>query len=142
MHYTEEPPRLFTTPGAAYAHVHGSGFVTREMLDHTIDELRRATRDGLVRHGAVLVDLRAVVGYESACLLTARQFLREAASLGLQRIALVATSSVMHTAMRLAAHSATIELRTFHHDVAAIQWLHPVVVPRPRTASSEAMAAP
>jgi hypothetical protein len=141
-HYTEEPSRLSTTSSAAYVRVHGGGFVTREMLEQTLEDLRRSPREA--RPGAMLVDLRAVAGYESACLLAARQFLRDAPDLGLQRIALVATSSVMHTASRLAAHSLAVELRTFERELSAVHWLHPpsassgVVSPRPRSTSSSA----
>lgn len=121
--------------------VHGGGFVTREMLEQTLDELRRAAREARPR--AMLVDLRAVAGYESACLLGARQFLRDAPDLGLQRIALVASSSVMRTGSRLAAHSIVVELRTFEHELSAIHWLHPpgTVSPRPRASSSSSSAA-
>jgi SpoIIAA-like len=111
--------------------VQGGGFVTREMLERAIDDVCRTARDA--HCGAVLVDLRAVAGYETACLLAARQFLREAPGLGLQRIALIATSSVMHTASRLAAHTVAVELRTFEHERSALQWLHPAsaAIPRP-----------
>jgi hypothetical protein len=144
-HYTEEPSRLSTTSAGAYVRVHGGGFVTRDMLEQTVDDLRRATREATREAGlgAMLVDLRAVAGYDSACLLAARQFLRDAPELGLQRIALVASSSVMRTASRLAAHSIAVELRTFEHELSAIHWLHPagMVSPRPHTSSSSAAAA-
>ena len=68
-------------------------------------------------------DLREVAGYEAACLRSAHQFLREARSLGLTRIALVASSSVMRTASRLAASSLPVELRTFEHEPSAARWL-------------------
>lgn len=140
-HYTEEPSRLSTTRMAAFIRVHGGGFVTRDMLDGTVDELRQGFRD--TRHAALLVDLRAVAGYESACLLGARQFLREAPTLGVSRIAVLATSSVLRTASRLAAHTVVVELRTFEHERTALQWLHPsgVATPRPRATSSAASLA-
>jgi SpoIIAA-like len=135
-HYTEEPSRLSVTGMAGYIRVHGGGFVTRDMLDGTIEELRQGLGD--MRHTALLVDLRAVAGYESACLLGVRQFLREAPSLGVSRIAVLATSSVLRTASRLAAHTVVVELRTFEHERPALQWLHPagVATPRPRPTSS------
>lgn len=142
-HYTEEPSQLSLTPGAAFVRVHGGGFVTREMLDRTVEELRAAAREA--RLGALLVDLRAVAGYDTACLLAVRQFLREAPSLGVHRIAVVATSSVLRTASRLASHTVEVELRTFDHERSALQWVHPagVATPRPRaTSSSEAAAVP
>lgn len=138
-HYTEEPSRLYTTSSAAHARIRAGGFVTREMLEQTIEELRR---DGHMRHG-VLVDLRAVTGYESSCLLAARQFLRDAPRMGLRRIALVGSSSVMHTASRLAAYRAAVEIETFHDDRSAVQWLQPQgVVPRRRPSSVEVTTGP
>lgn len=71
----------------------------------------------------MLIDLSEVAGYESACLRPAKQFLQEAASLGLTRIALVASSTVMRTATRLAASSVPVELRTFEHEPHAASWL-------------------
>ncbi len=160
-HYTEEPSRLSTTygsghgsaQGSALVRVHGGGFVTRDMLEQTVEELRASAREA--RLGALLVDLRAVAGYESACLLPVRQFLREAPALGVHRIAVVATSSVLRTASRLATQGMMVELRTFDHEPAALQWVHPPsavgpspvasspVMPRPRaTSSSEAAAVP
>jgi ABC-type transporter Mla MlaB component len=140
-HYTEEPSRLCTITGAAFVRVQGSGFVTREMLEQTVAELRQGSREA--RSDALLVDLRAVAGYESACLLVVRQFLREAPKLGVHRVAVVATSSVLRTASRLAAHTVAVELRTFEHERGALQWVHPtgVATPRPRASSSSSSAA-
>jgi hypothetical protein len=139
-HYTEEPSRLSATRSATFVRVHGGGFVTREMLETTVEELRQAALEA--RLGALLVDLRAVAGYETACLLAVDQFLREAPALGVHRIAVVATSSVLRTASRLAAHAVAmvVELRTFEHERSALQWLHPVA-PRSRTTSSSTTAA-
>lgn len=137
-HYTEEPSHLSTTRSAAFVRVHGGGFVTREMLETTVQELRQAALDA--RLGALLVDLRAVAGYETACLLAVDQFLREATALGVHRIAVVAASSVLRTASRLAAHAVVVELRSFEHERSALQWLHPVA-PRSRTNSSSTTAA-
>lgn len=140
-HYTEEPSRLCTSPGTAFLRVHGGGFVTRAMLEQTVEEVRAGVREA--RLGDLLVDLRTVAGYETACLLPVRQFLREAPVIGVQRIAVVATSSVLRTASRLAAHTVVVELRTFEHERAALQWLQPgVVIPRPRAASSGLVVGP
>jgi hypothetical protein len=140
-HYTEEPSRLCTAPSGAFIRVHGGGFVTRAMLEQAVEELRASVREA--RLGDLLVDLRAVAGYDTACLLAVRQFLREAPAIGVQRIAVVAASSVLRTASRLAASSVTVELRVFEHDRSALQWLQPgVVFPRPRTSSSGLRVAP
>lgn len=135
-HYTEQPSRLSASSAAAYLRVLGGGFVTREMLEQTLEDLRREVhRD---QAAAVLVDLREVAGYETSCLLPARQFLREAVHLGVRRIALVAESSVMRTASRLAAQEVAVELRTFEHEPSAVQWLLSscASVPSPAAAAS------
>lgn len=115
--------------------------MTREMLEQTLDELRREAH--LSHTGAMLVDLRDVAGYETSCLALALQFLREAPSIGFRRIALVASSSVLRTASRLAAQGVPVELRTFEHEPSAVQWLDGpgVVVPRTHHSSSTASAA-
>jgi len=138
---------LSASSATTHLRVHGGGFVTREMLEQALDELRQEVgRARTSSHGgAVLVDLREVAGYETACLLPVRQFLGDAAGLGLRRIAVVAESSVLRTASRLAAHSLTVELRTFEHERTASKWLHGpgVVMPRPHgPSSSTSPAAP
>ena len=78
IHYTQQPSRLAASSGTACICVHGGGFVTREMLERTIDELqqelRAAASSGELASG-VLVDLREVAGYETSCLMPALQFL-------------------------------------------------------------------
>jgi len=120
-HYTEEPSSLSARSGLAFTRVHGGGFVTYEMLEQTLHDLRQAPRDE--RAPSMLVDLRALAGYEASCLRPAQQFLRDASSLGLTRIAVVASSSIMRTASRLAASSLPLELRTFEHGPNAERWL-------------------
>ncbi|MEM9460977.1 MAG: STAS/SEC14 domain-containing protein [Myxococcota bacterium] len=123
LHYTQEPSRLCATSDASYTRVRGGGFVTREMLEQALDDLRRTPQTQ--RPGAMLVDLREVAGYEASCLRPAQQFLHEAVSLGVSRIALVAPSSVMRTASQVAAHPLPVELRTFEHEPSAQRWLAP-----------------
>lgn len=123
IHYTQQPSQLLSTSGKSYTRVHGGGFVTREMLEQALDDLRRTPQQQ--RPGAILVDLREVAGYEASCLRPAHQFLHEAVSLGVSRIAVVASSSVMRTASQVAAHRLTVELRTFEHEPSAKRWLVP-----------------
>ncbi|MCA9710011.1 MAG: STAS/SEC14 domain-containing protein [Myxococcales bacterium] len=122
-HYTQEPSLLRTTSGMGYTHVRGGGFVTREMLEQTLEELRRTPPHG--RPGGVLFDLRHVSGYETACLRPAHRFLYEARSLGVARIALIAESSFIHAASRMAADDLPVELRAFDHEPSAARWLMP-----------------
>ncbi|MCX4243206.1 SpoIIAA family protein [Paraliomyxa miuraensis] len=141
IHYTQQPSKLAASLGTACIRVHGGGFVTREMLEQTADDLRRELRAS--PSSGLLVDLREVAGYETSCLAPALQFLREAAGLGLRRIALVASSSVLRTASRVASQGVLVELRTFDHEPSAAQWLlgPGVVMARTHHSSSSASAA-
>ncbi|MCH9681421.1 MAG: STAS/SEC14 domain-containing protein [Deltaproteobacteria bacterium] len=122
------------------ARVHGGGFVTREMVERVLDELRGAQRG---RTRAILVDLTEVAGYEATCLRPAQQFLREASTLGLSRIALVAPSSIVRTATRLAAPALAVELRTFDFEPHAAQWLEvSQAVAEPRSPSPRTQPSP
>lgn len=118
-HYTEEPSSLSTDSDRAFTRVRGGGFVTREMLEQALQDLHR----GGQWLPSMLVDLRDVAGYEASCLHPATQFLHDAATLGLTRIALVASSSVMRTASQVVASALSVELRAFEHEPHAAEWL-------------------
>lgn len=121
-HYTQQPSSLSTSATPDYTHVHGGGFVTRKMLEATLDGLREQRGPG-GSGGSVLVDLRHVAGYEATCLRPAHEFLHQARSFGLTRIAVLAPTSVMRTASRLVASAVSVDLRTFAHEQSAHRWL-------------------
>ncbi len=128
QHYTEEPSRLSARREDALTRIQGGGFVTREMLERALDDLRTAPEG---RPEALLVDLTGVAGYEAACLRPAHQFLLDADRLGVTRIAVVAPSAVMRTATRLAAPALGVELRTFESEPGAARWLDEPTLPAP-----------
>jgi ABC-type transporter Mla MlaB component len=121
LHYTQLPSELHTACdlGAAVAHVRGGGFLTREMVDATLDQWRHAED----MPACVLIDLRDVAGYEAGCAAIAHEFLRQAQGHRLRRIAFVATSSVLRTAAQLVAPQADVRVRVFADASAAQHWL-------------------
>jgi hypothetical protein len=122
-HYTQEESvlRTFTRtdPSRPVLHVHGGGFVTRKMLARTLLSLPNED----FRPREILVDLRDVAGYERDVVRMANEWLRTAHDHGVRRIAFVASSAVVRTAMRLASEHAGVTLRTFTDQEAARAWL-------------------
>jgi len=122
-HYTDAPSGLSTTTRAAYVRVSGGGFVTREMLEQALEAMRATPQPW--RPAAILVDLSDMAGYEASCLAPAHQFLLEATRLGVARIALVTSSSVIRRASQLAAAPLPLEFEAFEHEPSAKRWLVP-----------------
>jgi hypothetical protein len=122
-HYTQEESvlRTFTRadPLRPVLHVHGGGFVTRKMLART---LRSLPGDELAPR-EILVDLREVAGYERDVVRMASEWLRNAHTQGVRRIAFVASSEIVRTATRLASEHTGITLRTFSDHEEAHAWL-------------------
>lgn len=117
-HYTQQPSELRSSAESRLLEVRGGGFVTRQMVRETIS----GWRDDALPSG-VLVDLREVAGYESGCATLAHRWLIDAHQRGVQRIAFVASSSVLRTATRLVSSSAAVDLKIFEDDVPARRWL-------------------
>lgn len=120
-HYTQLPSELHTACDlrAPVAHVRGGGFLTREMVDATLDQWR-GSDDMPTR---VLIDLRDVAGYEAGCAALAHEFLRQSQGQRVRRIAFVATSSVLRTAAQLVSPQAHVHVRVFSDANAAQHWL-------------------
>jgi len=120
-HYTQLPSELHTACDlrAPVAHVRGGGFLTREMVDATLDQWRGEHE----MPSRVLIDLRDVAGYEAGCAALAHEFLRQSHGRRVQRIAFVATSSVLRTAAKLVAPQAHVHVRVFADAAAAHHWL-------------------
>lgn len=118
-HYTQQPSQLRTSsPETALVEVRGGGFVTRQMVHETLDEWRSGALPS-----SILVDLREVAGYESGCAALAHRWLLEAHRAGVQRIAFVASSSVLRTVTRVASSRAAVDLRVFEDEPTARSWL-------------------
>lgn len=71
----------------------------------------------------VLCDMRAITGYGSGTSTIARAWLADARRRGVRRVALIATSSVLRTAVALIASRVGIELRCFLGETEARRWL-------------------
>jgi stage II sporulation SpoAA-like protein len=71
----------------------------------------------------VLIDLRDVAGYEAGCAALAHEFLRQSQGQRVQRIAFVASSSVLRTAAKLVSPQAHVRVRVFSDAAAATHWL-------------------
>lgn len=130
-HYTQQPSQLHTSnAGTTMLEVRGGGFVTREMVHATLDGWKRASIPS-----GILVDLREVAGYEAGCATLAHRWLLRAHTHGVERIAFVASSSVLRTATRLASSAALVDLRIFEDEPAARAWLETGGAARLRTSA-------
>lgn len=91
----------------------------------------------------ILVDLRNVSGYEAACVAVAQGWLSRASTLGVERIAFVANSSVVRTAAEVVARHVRAPLHTFSAVEAAGAWLdtHDSAVPTATAAATSTAAA-
>lgn len=123
-HYTQQPSQLRseTCTAAAVVRVTGTGFVTLAMLEETLRELEQGSLAPDLAVG-LMIDLREIVGCESRCVARFGEWLKTAGRHGVQRVALVAASSVLRTATRLVAGRLEIQLATFGGEAAARAWL-------------------
>lgn len=116
--FSRQPAELSAlTEDEGVLSVRGGGFVTRQLMDDLLARARvRPPR-------SVLVDVRDIAGYEHACRPAARELVAHAAAMGIDRIALVASSTVMRTAAHVLASGAPIPLRAFEDPAQARRWL-------------------
>jgi hypothetical protein len=123
-HYTQQASTLHARPrrGGAMLDIRAGGFVTRAMVDET---LQGFSAHGDARPGpdGILVDLREVAGYESECVSVANAWLRQARTQGVRKIAFVGSSAVLRTATQVISEHSGIDLRLFDHEPTARQWL-------------------
>lgn len=109
-------------------HVEGVGFVTRSMVEEALAPLTAGTAgtagmgSGSALQPRIVVDLRNVSGYEAACVAIAREWLGRARGYGVERIAFIANSSVVQTAVEVVARHLRAPLETFDSIDAARAW--------------------
>lgn len=106
-------------------HVEGVGFVTRSMVEEALAPLTAGTAgmgSGSAPQPRIVVDLRNVSGYEAACVAIAREWLGRARGYGVERIAFIANSSVVQTAVEVVARHLRAPLETFDTIDAARAW--------------------
>lgn len=95
------------------------------MLDEALRQLTRPKQPSVHEGppGSILVDLREVAGYESGLAHRAVEWLRSAHHYGVRRIAFLASSAVLRTAIEVAARTSAVKVRMFEHEANARQWL-------------------
>jgi hypothetical protein len=122
----------------ALLHIQMQGFLDTTMLAEHVDalELRLAdARSPLL----VLCDLRGVSGYGDGTSSLAREWLRRLELADVRRVALVAGSSVLRTAVRMVASGLSMQLRCFTSVDAAMRWLR-VELSRPADPTTRSLA--
>jgi hypothetical protein len=123
MHYTQEPSKVTskTNSAATVLDAHLQGFITGPMLRGELEGWD--TQYGEQLPSAFLLDLRSVSGYGAGTPRIARDWLLTAHERGVQRIAFVASSSVIRTIVRVISPDAKVLLRCFPTERSAIDWL-------------------
>jgi hypothetical protein len=101
--------------------VHLQGYMDVGTLDDRIGELIEHIEQQTP--GGILCDLRAVAGYGPGTQTLAREWLSVARRAGINRVAIVATSSVLRTAALLLARDLDLDLRCFLGEAEALRWL-------------------
>lgn len=122
QHYTQLTSHVRTAirphDNGSVFEIHGRGIVSPAMIDKTLGQWD----DGCTPPN-LLVDLRDVAGYEAGSIRAANQWLDGADEQGVRKIALLASSTVLATAARLASERSGVALRTFDDERAARAWL-------------------
>ncbi len=97
------------------------GFIDVAMLQEHVDSLARHFQPSAPL--GVLCDLRSVSGYAQGTSTLAREWLARVQAAGVRRVALVAGSSVLRTAVRMIAAELNMQLRCFTGIDSAQRWL-------------------
>jgi hypothetical protein len=98
------------------------GFLDTAILAEHVEALEERLADARSPL-LVLCDLRGVSGYADGTSSLAREWLRRLELADVRRVALVAGSSVLRTAVRLVASGLSMQLRCFTGVDAATRWL-------------------
>ena len=135
MHYTQQPNKVTSKTNSALTVLYArlQGFITGPMLREEVGGWDAQYGDRLP--GCVLLDLRDVAGYGSGTPRIARDWLVSADGRGVQRIAFVASSSVIRTIVRVVEPEVKAKMKCFANETAAIEWLERR--PRARKRSNE-----
>ena len=104
QHYTQLTPHVHTRvhrhdDGSVFE-IRGGGIVSPAMIERTLGQW-----DAGCAPSNLLVDLRDVVGYEAGSIRVADQWLDRAPDQGVQKVALLASSTVLATAAQLASRA-------------------------------------
>ncbi len=123
MHYSQQMSsvQLEADHASRVLRVNGSGFVTRDLLQAGLADY--LATDAPSRTDVVLVDVRDVAGYGAGCAWIAARALDEARRRGVQRVALVSSSTVLRTATSVLSQHSGLSVRCFSHPESASSWL-------------------
>lgn len=103
-------------------HIEMQGFLDTAILTEHVEALDVRLADA-GSPSLVLCDLRSVSGYADGTSSLAREWLRRLERADVRRVALVAGSSVLRTAVRMVASGLSMQLRCFSGVDAAMRWL-------------------
>lgn len=106
----------------ALLHIEMQGFLDTAILTEHVEALDLRLADA-ASPLLVLCDLRGVSGYADGTSSLAREWLRRLELADVRRVALVAGSSVLRTAVRMVASGLGMQLRCFSGVDAAMRWL-------------------
>jgi hypothetical protein len=123
MHYTQQPSRVTTQTNTAMTIMYSrmQGYITAPMLTGELDGWDARYTERLP--SALLLDLRDVAGYGPGTPSIARRWLTKSESRGVQRIAFIASSSVIRTIVRVISPDVNVQMRCFASESSAIEWL-------------------
>ncbi len=127
MHYSQLPADIVEHKDGPDAplELRAQGFLTAEITGACIQRLHdraKSPTSGAGLDDAVLIDLRDAVGYESQVPGMVAAWFGAAHLLGVRRIAMVANSSVLRTALATLSGGPT-PVRCFPTHTAALRWL-------------------
>lgn len=120
-HYTQQASglRAMVAGSGGILWVQAAGFVTQKMLEEALVSPTQQNS----QIGDILIDLREVTGYASECIARAYSWVRTAHEQGVQRIAFVASSSVLRTVIHVVGRDIAVRMRSFESESAARAWL-------------------
>ena len=115
------------------------GFVTADELRSCMDDCKRRYSKGFPP--SALVDLDAALGYGPGTPSLARRWLIEASNNGVKQVAVIAGSSVLHTAIQLLSAGPDLDLylRSFKSTQQAREWLGPYAPPSTRVSAGNSV---
>lgn len=117
------------TPEQPVLTIQMQGFIDVAMLRESVESLAHRLEQSPPI--GVLCDLRSVSGYSQGTGTLAREWLARVQAAGVRRVALVAGSSVLRTAVRVIASELRLQLRCFSGLEAAERWLRGELPGRP-----------
>ena len=136
MHFSQNSSAIKAhtdDPDLVTAHL--SGFITVSLLREQLTQLE-SSWSRFPR--AVVVDLRQVSGYGAGVPSLARQWLEGARTQGVERIALIANSSVLRTTAHVLSEGLGLTLRCFTCEDTARTWARGRAISAPRLATASA----